>query len=71
MTSGMGGSHFEGRDERVKSVGKKLLSRMKTVLRRGDQTKRSSTIPVPAQIPESTATPSGPIDAPAARYEIL
>lgn len=58
---------YEGRDERVRSVGKKLLSKMKMALRRGDQTKRTSTLSMPARILESTDNPpAGPTTTPAA-----
>lgn len=60
---------YEGRDERVRSVGKKLLSKMKMALRRGDQTKRVSLIPVPVDNPEAAAeSPTGPTATPATRY---
>ncbi|KUI54842.1 hypothetical protein VP1G_02226 [Cytospora mali] len=67
MASRTVGSSYEGRDERVKSVGKKLLSRMKTALRRGDQPKRVPTMSMPACIPEPATGPStDPTTTPAA-----
>lgn len=60
---------YEGRDERVRSVGKKWLSKMKMALRRGDQTKRMSMLSMTAHIPDSAAEPpADPTITPAARY---
>ncbi|POS76147.1 hypothetical protein DHEL01_v205460 [Diaporthe helianthi] len=60
MASNMGGTPAESREERVKSAGKKLLMRMKTVLRKTESSKRTSTVPTTAAVvsPEPVAGPS-------------
>lgn len=56
----MGGTPAESREEKVKSAGKKLLMRMKTVLRKTESSKRTSTVPTTAAVasPEPVAGPS-------------
>ncbi|KAJ0115374.1 hypothetical protein J7T55_012653 [Diaporthe amygdali] len=55
MASNVRGTPAEGREERVKNVGKKLLLRMKTVLRKTEPAKRTETTHVPtASAPPQT-----------------
>lgn len=75
MTSRAEESAAGGRDDKGKGVGRRLLSRMKTVLKKADPSKRSSTISAPtasATAPRRFSAPVGQLietTAPPTRYD--